>query len=142
LLSGFRYLDHVTDAYIEAFGSSIEEAFDQSARGLINIMFDINSVEGHKLRVLNIRGDDMIVLLYNWLEKILLIIFNDCEIMSRFHVTISRLNSSILLEASTLTEPLDITKHKYKTEVKGITFHEMEVLEKANKCTCKYIVDL
>lgn len=132
----------MTDAYIEAFGSSIEEAFDQSARGLINIMFDINSVEGHKLRVLSIRGDDMIVLLYNWLEKILLIIFNDCEIMSRFHVTISRLNSSILLEASTLTESLDITKHKYKTEVKGITFHEMEVLEKANKCTCKYIVDL
>ena len=132
----------MTDAYIEAFGSSIEEAFDQSARGLINIMFDINSVEGHKLRVLSIRGDDMIVLLYNWLEKILLIIFNDCEIMSRFHVTISRLNSSILLEASSLTESLDITKHKYKTEVKGITFHEMEVLEKANKCTCKYIVDL
>lgn len=132
----------MTDAYIEAFGSSIEEAFDQSARGLINIMFDINSVEGHKLRVLSIRGDDVIVLLYNWLEKILLIIFNDCEIMSRFHVTISRLNSSILLEASTLTESLDITKHKYKTEVKGITFHEMEVLEKANKCTCKYIVDL
>ena len=132
----------MTDAYIEAFGSSIEEAFDQSARGLINIMFDINSVEGHKLRVLSIRGDDMIVLLYNWLEKILLIIFNDCEIMSRFHVTISRLNSSILLEASTLTESLDITKHKYKTEVKGITFHEMEVLEKANECTCKYIVDL
>ena len=142
MLSGFRYLDHVTDAYIEAFGSSIEEAFDQSARGLINIMFDINSVEGHKLRVLSIRGDDMIVLLYNWLEKILLIIFNDCEIMSRFHVTISRLNSSILLESSTLTESLDITKHKYKTEVKGITFHEMEVLEKVNECTCKYIVDL
>jgi SHS2 domain-containing protein len=142
MLSGFKYLDHVTDAYVEAFGSTIEEAFDQSARGLINIMFDLSCVEGHKPRVLTASGNDTIQLLYDWLEKILLIIYTDFEIMSRFDVTISRSNSSILLEAKTLTESLDITKHIYRTEVKGITFHEMEVLQKKNKCTCKYIVDL
>jgi SHS2 domain-containing protein len=140
--SGFKYLDHVTDAYVEAFGSSIEEAFNQSARGLINIMFDLNTVKGCKPRTLCANGNDTIQLLYDWLEKILWIIYTDSEIMSRFDVTISKSDSSILLEAKTLTESLDLEKHNYKTEVKGITFHQMQVLEKKNKCTCKYIADL
>ncbi|MBV9666761.1 MAG: archease, partial [Nitrososphaeraceae archaeon] len=36
----FRYLDHMTDAIIEAYGSTLDEAFENSARGLVETMFD------------------------------------------------------------------------------------------------------
>ena len=40
----FRYLDHVTDAIIEAYGSSLDEAFENSAKGLVNTMIDLEQI--------------------------------------------------------------------------------------------------
>jgi SHS2 domain-containing protein len=37
--TGFRYLDHMTDAIVEAYGNSLDEAFENSAKGLINTDF-------------------------------------------------------------------------------------------------------
>ena len=33
MTGGFRYLDHMTDAVIEAYGSTLDEAFEFAAKG-------------------------------------------------------------------------------------------------------------
>lgn len=138
---GYRYLEHITDAYVEAYGSSLSEAFDYSGRALVNLMFDIEKVRGRVPITISAEGTDELELLYNWLETVLLTVVVEGRIMSEFNVRIYS-NSMFKLEASTMTESLDMIKHAYKTEVKGITYHAMEVTHDEGLVVTRYIVDL
>jgi SHS2 domain-containing protein len=138
---GYRYLEHITDAYIEAYGSSLSEAFDHSGRALINLMFDIEKVNGLVPITISVEGTDELELLYNWLERVLLTVLVEGQIMSKFDVRIYS-DSMLRLEASSMTESIDMIKHAYKTEVKGITYHAMEVTHDEGMIVTRYIVDL
>jgi SHS2 domain-containing protein len=37
---------------------------------------------------------------------------------------------------------VDLIKHNYKTEVKGITYHAMELIQEDNLLKIRYIADL
>ena len=64
--------EHSTDAFVQAYGSGLEELFENCAKGLVNIMFDINKVEIRESMTITADGDDLENLLYDWLEKVLL----------------------------------------------------------------------
>jgi SHS2 domain-containing protein len=138
---GFRYLEHITDAYVEAYGNSMAEAFDYSARGLVNLMFDTDNANGEIPIEIKVEGDDISHLLYNWLEKVLLIVLVEGLVMSKFTVSIS-LKPTYKLEAHSRADSVDLIKHNYKTEVKGITYHAMEVIQKDDLVKIRYIADL
>ena len=138
---GYRYLEHITDAYVEAYGSSLSEAFDQSGRALVNLMFDIENANGLFPVTISAEGTDELELLYNWLEAVLLTVVVEGQIMSEFDIRINS-DSMLKLESSTMIESINMIKHAYKTEVKGITYHAMEVTHENGLVIIRYIVDL
>ncbi|MGZ5489364.1 MAG: archease [Nitrososphaeraceae archaeon] len=80
----FRYLDHMTDLIVEAYGNTLQELFENSAFGLINAMFDMSNVElRHSIRIIA-QGHDFKSLLYDWIEKIILSIYIDRMIVVKF----------------------------------------------------------
>jgi SHS2 domain-containing protein len=142
LAGGYRYLDHVTDAYIEAYGDSMEEAFSYAAKGTINVMFEIRDIQSKSKLEFVVEGHDYSELLFNWLERILLLIAIDNKVMSDFEIKISKLDSKYQLTALTMTESIDLSKHGYRTEIKGVTYHEMEVLQEGGLNKVRFILDL
>ena len=50
-------------------------------------------------------------------------------------------NNQYEIMAQVFGEKIDITKHKFKVEVKSPTFHEMEIHE-GEKITLRYLLDL
>ena len=139
---GFRYLEHVTDAYIEAYGDSMEEAFSHAAKGTVNVMFEIKDIQGTSKVDFRIEGVDYYELLFNWLERVHLLIAIDNQVISNFELKISKLDSKYQLTGSGLAETIDIIKHGYKIEIKGVTYHEMEILQQGNQYKVKFILDL
>ena len=80
----FRYLDHMTDLIVEAYGNTLQELFENSAFGLINAMFDMSNVEtSHSIKIIA-QGHDFKSLLYDWIEKIILSIYIDRMIVVKF----------------------------------------------------------
>ena len=142
LSGGFRYLEHITDAHIEAYGDSIEEAFSYAAKGTINVMFEIKEIQGTSKVDFLIEGVDYSELLFNWLERILLLITIDNKVMSSFELKISKLDSKYQLRGWGMAESINISKHGYKIEIKGITYHEMEILQEDGLYKVKFILDL
>jgi SHS2 domain-containing protein len=142
LPGGFRYLEHVTDAYIEAYGDSMEEAFSYAAKGTVNVMFEIRDIQGTSKVDFWIEGVDYYELLFNWLERVHLLIAIDNQVISNFELMISKLDSKYQLTGSGMAETIDITKHGYKIEIKGVTYHEMEILQQGNQYKVKFILDL
>lgn len=80
----FRYLDHMTDLIVEAYGNTLPELFENSALGMINAMFDISNIKLNHSFKLIAQGHDFKSLLYDWIEKIILSIYIDSMIVVKF----------------------------------------------------------
>ena len=139
---GFKYLEHITDAYIESWGDNLEEAFSYAAIATINVMFEIKNVRGISKTYFQVEGEDYLELLFNWLEKVLLLISIDNQVISSFEIKISKLDKKYRLTGWGMAEAIDISKHNYRTEIKGITYHEMEVLQEDGQYKVRFILDL
>jgi protein archease len=140
--SGFRYLDHVTDLVIEASGSTIENAFENSARGLVHAMFDIHRFSPALKLLIEASGHDMENLLYNWLEKVLLLVLIEKIVVSNFKVKINEKQGIYSIKGEAMGEKIDLDKHSYKIEIKGVTYHEMEINQHPGVVTVKFMLDL
>ena len=142
MAGGYRYLDHVTDAYVEAYGESMEEAFSYAAKGTINIMFELKDILGNTEHEFKVEGHDYSELLFNWIDGIILLIAVDNKVASNFELKISKIDLKYELTGHTMTESVDISKHGYKTEIKGITYHQMEILQESGMNKVRFILDL
>ncbi len=80
----FRYLDHMTDLIVESYGNTLEELFENSAIGLVNAMFETSKVDLTASIKIIAEGHDFKSLLYNWIEKIILAIYIDRIIITKF----------------------------------------------------------
>ncbi|HET7285331.1 MAG TPA: archease, partial [Nitrososphaeraceae archaeon] len=122
----FRYLDHMTDALIEAYGGTLDEAFENSARGLVDTMFDLTdtmtntnfsspstAVDKKEIQI-KAQGFDLQNLLYDWLEKVMLLILMEHVILFDFKVKISEKNFDdyhYLLLGTAKAENQNLEKH-------------------------------
>jgi SHS2 domain-containing protein len=139
----FRYIEHMTDSVVEAYGATLEEAFENSARGLVNTMFDLKKVTPKIIINIEVKGFDLKNLLYNWLEQVLLYSIVDKIVLSRFKVDIAGgTDDNYLLFCSSKGERFNIDKHGYKVEVKAVTYHEMEITEERSKFSIRFLLDL
>lgn len=82
--SRYRYLEHMTDLVVEAYGDNIAECYENSAIATINAMFDISKVEPKNKVTIIAKGFDFKNLLYDWIEKILLLIYIDRIVINQF----------------------------------------------------------
>jgi SHS2 domain-containing protein len=141
LAGGYRYLDHMTDAVIEAYGNTLEEAFESAAKGLNDTMIDLQEVKPDREINIQASGHDLQELLFDWLDKVMLLLVADGIVMSEFSVKI-RHDDGYSLEGIAKGEKLDLQKHHYKVEIKAVTYHEMEIMQESGRATVKFLLDL
>jgi protein archease len=140
--TSFRYLDHMTDVIVEAFGNTLEDAFANSARGLVNAMFELSEVIPNMEIKICADGYDLESLLYNWLEKIILVMLIDNIIISNLKVNISERNGYYSIIGVATGEHIDLEKHHYKIEIKAVTYHEMTIKQDCTGVTIRFLLDL
>jgi SHS2 domain-containing protein len=47
-----------------------------------------------------------------------------------------------LLEGAARGEPLELDRHRYKVEIKAVTYHEMEIKQDKGIITLRFLLDL
>ncbi|MBS7626453.1 archease [Candidatus Bathyarchaeota archaeon] len=140
---GFRFLEHTGDAYIEAYGKSLSEAFANSALAMFEVMTDTSKVEPKIEESVEVEGHDLESLLYSWLETLLVRCDIENRLYSKFIVEIldgERERPS--LKAKIYGEDYDPTRHTSKTEVKAVTFHMMEIKCSGGYWRLRFLLDL
>ncbi len=143
MAGGYRFLDHMTDAVIEAYGETLEEAFENAAKGLNDTMVDLKTVRPNKDIKITAQGHDLYSLLFDWLDKIMLLLVADGIVMSEFSVKIRHNNNDgYSLTGIAKGEKLDLDRHRYKVEIKAVTYHEMEIRQDNGKITARFLLDL
>jgi SHS2 domain-containing protein len=140
---GHRSLEHVTDAYMEAWGPTLERAFAQAAEGFYETMLNLEKIDPIIEEQVKADGHDEKELLYNWLETLLLEFDIKGMVYASYDISIASDGPTLFkLRARVRGEKYDQSKHGAKTEVKGVTYHLMTIEERAKETTVRFILDL
>ncbi len=118
----FRFLKHTADAKFRAYGSNINEVFENAGIAFFELITNTKKVKCVIKRELNINSEDLKSLLYDYLEELLYLYEVEGLVFSKFHVII-RNNS---LRAIVCGEHLN-DKHQLRSNIKAVTYSEMIV---------------
>ncbi len=141
--SGFRFLEHTADAYVEAYGTTLEEAFEHAALAMTDVMTELEKVEAKNEENFEVEALDEYALLYSWLEELLLEFELKSKLYSRFEVSsIEKISEGFRLRAKAWGEAYDSEKHPSKVGIKSATYHQMEILKESKSVTVRFILDV
>jgi SHS2 domain-containing protein len=140
---GFKFLEHTADAYVEAYGTSLEEAFENAALATLDVMTEPEKVEPRIEDAIEVEARDEYALLYSWLEELLIKFELAGKLYSRFKISkIGKTSVGLKLKAKAWGEPYDPEKHPSKVGIKSITYHQMEILKKPKSVIVRLILDV
>lgn len=139
----YKYLEHTADAYIAAYGDTLEDAFENAALATFDVMTDIKRVEPLVEDDVEVEAHDEQALLYSWLEELLIKFETIGNLYSRFKISgIKKTPSGLALRAKIWGESFDPEKHPQKVGVKAVTYHQMEIVKKPGAVSVKFILDI
>ena len=132
----YDYFDVTADIGFYAYGKSLEEAYENAGLAMFNVITDIEKVKKVESREFEIVSEDLVSLLYDYLEELLFLQDTEFLFFSDFRISIEKIDSdeSSDLENYKLTcfacgEEIDWDVHDQRSEVKAITFHKMDVIK-------------
>ena len=138
----FEFEDHIADVVVVAYGDSLEEAFENAALALFEVMTDITTVEPRREDVFEVEGFDELSLLYSWIETFIVAFDVDLKLYSTFKIEkIEKIKDGFKLRGKAWGETFNSAKHPSRSEVKAVTYHEMEILRKKG-IQLRFILDL
>ena len=142
-MARFKFLPHMSDVFIEAYGSTLEEAFENAALAMFEVMTDTSKVEPSMEESVEADGFDKQSLLYNWLEKLLVLFETRMMLCSKFKIEkIEHEGEEYRLKAKVWGEEFDPGKHEQRVGVKAVTYHMMSIDEKDGRWVLRFILDI
>ncbi len=126
---GFEFLEHTADAYIVAYGEDLAEAFENAALAMFETMTDAKAIEPLNEKTVSAEGEDKQALLYDWLERLLVMFEVEGMLFSKFRIhKIQQAQNGFRLEAKVYGELYNPERHKQKVGV--ITRAQLEEIAK------------
>jgi SHS2 domain-containing protein len=137
--AGFRILEHPSDLGIEATGSTVGEAFEQAALGLVAVIAEPGTIEAFGERIVELDAQDAENLLVKWLSEILYLYDGEDYLVKEANIeSISPTN----LRARLLGEKYQPKKHTLKLDVKAVTYHQLSIDTKDGRTTVRVFLDI
>lgn len=134
----FQFIDHTADVGILATAPTLEGLFEVAALALTELITSVDSLSHRVEHQVRLQEDEIETLLVSWLQEILYVLDTKGLIFGRFQVNLRDLS----LEATAWGEPFDPEVHTIKTEIKAVTYHQLEVVKGEEGWQAQVIVDL
>ncbi len=138
----YEYLEHTADAKFRAYGTTIEKAFQNAAVAMFNAMIDTSTISDEVRERIELTSEDLDGLLVDWLSELLYLFEVEQVVFGQFKVdNITGHDDNYSLSAIACGEPLNLTRHKFDTEVKAVTYNELMVGENKEGWVVQVVVD-
>ena len=134
----FEFIDHTADAGIRVEAPTVEDLFETAALAFSELVTSVDSVDCKVERRFELQEDDIETLLVSWLQELLYLLDTEALVFSRFQVRLEDLS----LEAAAWGEVFDPKIHTVKTEIKAVTYHQLEVARSDQGWRAQVIFDI
>jgi SHS2 domain-containing protein len=139
----FEYLEHTADIYIRAHGQTMEEAYENSALAMFEVMTDTDKITQTQEETVEVEAEDQYALLYNWLEALLVKFETENMLYSKFQISDWKETvDTFKFKAKVWGEKFDPQKHPSKVGVKAVTYHRMVIIRERDRVVLEFILDI
>ena len=132
----YRYLEHTADIKIQAFGKTLNQAFQNSALAITNYISKGEKIKSKLTKEISLKGTDQKSLLYKFLDEILYLF--DAE-------SFLTASAKIKIKENTLTAELkgdSSENYKDLDHIKAATYAEMHIKKSKGFYEIQFVVDV
>ena len=129
-MKSYEFIDHTADIIARATGDTLEQAFAGAAEALFEVITGGSEIEGSEKLRFEVESIDLEGLLVGFLSELIVIHEVRGLVLSDFEV---KLESDTKLSAVCRGEKFDPAKHSEGTQVKGISYHMIEVTRESER---------
>jgi len=122
----YRPIDHTADLGLQVWGQTLPELYTNAAEGMCSLYYDFPAVRPREERPVVADGHDREEVLVDWLRQLLYGIEVDHFLPCRFDIT--RLDDTHL-EAMVRGEPFEPARHRWRTGIKAVTYHDLHIVQ-------------
>ena len=135
----YETFDHTADIGVRVFGRTLEEVFVNAAYALFDQLTDLRKIGDGAIQEISLGGTDREDLLVRWLGELLFLCQGRGYLFKEFSILHLDSNS---LRAFARGEIFDPSRHRFKTEIKAVTYHRVEVGQKGKGWEGKVVFDI
>lgn len=135
----YEVFEHVSDIGLRIYGSSFNELLENAGLALFDQMADLSRVSSVDTFDVSAQGDTVEELFMAWMRELLYIFHGDGYLLKEFEV---KEVSKEKVRGIAKGEKIDPDRHLVHGEVKGATYHRLEVKEDGGKWEAKVILDV
>ena len=135
----YTLLNHTADLGIQIRGTSLMDLFENAGNALMHVMLRVKIPGKTRSIKISVSGNDLADLMVRWLGEILYLFEGDHLVVTS--ISIHSINSS-QLEATLETVPYDPEIHEVLSEIKAVTYHQIQVTNKGEIWEARVIFDL
>jgi len=135
----YRVAATTADSGLFAWGAGREELFANAAAGLSSLMVDPRRLRAGEEREVSAEGLDLPALLVAWLNEWVFLFDTEGFLGRDFEV---RELSDTRVRGVGRGERYDPARHRFRDQVKAVTYHRLEVREEGGRLRARVVVDL
>jgi SHS2 domain-containing protein len=132
----YKFVEHTADVKFLASGKTKDEAFENSALALKEIMCGKMKIKENKERKIHVKGKDDEARLYLFLEEILFLLEAEKFVISKAKVKIKGEKVEAIIFGD------DAKNYHFTNKVKAITYSEMNVKKEKDICKIRAVLDV
>jgi len=135
----FEILDHTADTGFRAWGATVAELFENSARAMMAISTDASATEARGEKYIEVGGEDYESLLVNWLNEIVYLFDTNAFAPKDFRVEEI---TPTHLKGRLVGEPRDPQRHPWALIIKAVTYYELRVEQRKGRWEAQVFLDI
>ncbi|MCF8145408.1 MAG: archease [Deltaproteobacteria bacterium] len=135
----FTLLDHTADMGIRVTGPTLSHLFENAAQSLMQIMIKERPAANTSVLRLSVSGEDLSDLMVRWLGEIHYLLEGDNTVV--MDIDIDSITET-RVEATLHVVSFNPEQHEVVTEIKAVTYHQIEVARRGNSWQATVIFDL
>jgi SHS2 domain-containing protein len=139
----YEYLDHTADIKFLAYGKTLEEVFENAALAMFNVIIDTGKVSGETARDVFLKSPDLESLLVDWLSELLYLFEVDEIVFREFQVKeVREEGSEYSITARASGEEFHSESLPFETEIKAVTYNQLEIKKTDDGWKAQVVVDI
>jgi SHS2 domain-containing protein len=135
----FREIEHTADLGIEVEAADLPGLFSSAGEAFYGLIADLNGIELKEEITISVQAEGWEELFHAWL----------CELLAQFNLKgfVGKRCETIkiepgFIEARLTGEVLDLQRHRFYAEIKGVTYHGFKVWEEKGRWHARVIFDV
>jgi SHS2 domain-containing protein len=137
----YEFLEQTSDVMFRAYGRGEKELFINAAKAMFSIICEVDLVKPQKKVKINVKGENLEDLLYEWLSSLLTNSEIEEMFFSEYYIE-GIIERDSVLQLKGWAKGEDATQKKGGTLVKGVTYYDFKIEKEKGLLTATVTLDI